>query len=792
MIISSLTIFFRQPLAQLAVFLCVFCVLVPGCTKDTGGGVPVSADFTIQLRIPGNGDSKEVRSAAVAAESSIDPQQLYLLLFREQAGKFEYAAFYTPVTVTAGTVDGATVYSLSLRFPVPDPRDSYRFMVLANLTDDEFAGAAGPDGSNFKAANGTADPMETIRTGITYAQPGNWPLRPFRSFPMWGESGVFTGTSHTVESVSMVRSVARIDVGVNFQRNPDGSYPLDNMVSQGIDGLKFRVTSVKLYNVPEKGVVGPAAANYSESGRYVTAPTLPGNPSIPPAPAYTRCIYTLGDLDYPSGSTQKRSLTRTLYVPEAANHGISDNGRAVCLVVGGEYNGSSTTYYRIDLYDRTPDAAGNVSKPTAATRIDLLRNHIYVVDIISVKMKGYATPEEAFASDPVYMDATVEVWDQSRQVNVSPDGVYNLSLNANQFFFSGFSTSGSEQTLRITTDYDGSLGQGWTLTPDEVAKESVYFLRSDGTHCRFGDPEWPSSGYKGTSSFQVGMEDFLATPGNDRRTAVLTVRAGRISRQVTLNQKIKATGRITIEGTGDDAKLVLTDDPTDAGLFFKLSSVIGLYNASGRKQPLPWPQPDPELSPFTLADVAFNPSTRALDTWQSFGLPTGHPGMPHTLDNIQKSGFGDPCRLVGYTAREIRELPADASRSRYDNGMWRLPTADENNAFFASHSAPTAKEGVTGFYFSPGDTSGTFLPATGMRSVSGFPYLPPFARYPAFFQESSNEIVMKGSDSNPDNVTVELSPVPNNTGGFVDEKYTIYGRPIRCVRQLPDDPPPGT
>lgn len=31
----------------------------------------------------------------------------------------------------------------------------------------------------------------------------------------------------------MVRSVARIDVGVNFQRNPDGSYPLDNMVSAG-------------------------------------------------------------------------------------------------------------------------------------------------------------------------------------------------------------------------------------------------------------------------------------------------------------------------------------------------------------------------------------------------------------------------------------------------------------------------------------------------------------------------------------------------------------------------------
>ena len=124
--------------------------------------------------------------------------------------------------------------------------------------------------------------------------------------------------------------------------------------------------------------------------------------------------------------------------------------------------------------------------------------------------------------------------------------------------------------------------------------------------------------------------------------------------------------------------------------------------------------------------------------------------------------------------------------------MWRQPTAAENAAFFTSHSAPTVKEGVTGFYFSPGDTSGTFLPATGMRNASGSPVLPPYARYPALLQGSSNEIVMKSSDSNPDNVTVELSPLPNNTGGFVDENYTRYGRPIRCVRQLPDDPPPGT
>ena len=118
--------------------------------------------------------------------------------------------------------------------------------------------------------------------------------------------------------------------------------------------------------------------------------------------------------------------------------------------------------------------------------------------------------------------------------------------------------------------------------------------------------------------------------------------------------------------------------------------------------------------------------------------------------------------------------------------MWRQPTAAENAAFFASHSAPTVKEGVTGFYFSPGDTSGTFLPATGMRDMSGHVSLPPNARYPSYYYLSSNEIVMKSSDSNPDNVTVELIPTSPDANGV------SCGRPIRCVRQLPDDPPPGT
>lgn len=266
-----------------------------------------------------------------------------------------------------------------------------------------------------------------------------------------------------------------------------------------------------------------------------------------------------------------------------------------------------------------------------------------MVDIISVKMKGYSTPEEAFASDPVYMDATVEVWDQSRQVNVSPDGVYNLSINSNTFSFNGYTTSGSEQTLRITTDYDGSLGRGWTLTPDEVAKESVYFLRSDGTHCHYGDPAWPSSGAPGTYSFRIGMEDFPVTLENFHRTATLTLRAGRIVRQVTLTKTLvnAISGRITIQGTGDQAQLVLTEDPHDAGLYFRWGSVVGLSNAGGRNSPLPGVVTDN----FSLDDIAFNPmETNTVTDWNSVpyaSIPYTQ-SIPHDQASV-KQGRGDPC-----------------------------------------------------------------------------------------------------------------------------------------------------
>ncbi|MFR4026417.1 MAG: hypothetical protein ACLTZY_12965 [Alistipes indistinctus] len=74
------------------------------------------------------------------------------------------------------------------------------------------------------------------------------------------------------------------------------------------------------------------------------------------------------------------------------------------------------------------------------------------------------------------------------------------------------------------------------------------------------------------------MEDFPVTLENFHRTATLTLRAGRIVRQVTLTKTLvnAISGRITIQGTGDQAQLVLTEDPHDAGLYFRWGSVVGL------------------------------------------------------------------------------------------------------------------------------------------------------------------------------------------------------------------------
>jgi len=148
-------------------------------------------------------------------------------------------------------------------------------------------------------------------------------------------------------------------------------------------------------------------------------------------------------------------------------------------------------------------------------------------------------------------------------------------------------------------------------------------------------------------------------------------------------------------------RYAITRDPTNAGLYFKFGSVVGLYSdvegSVGKILTLPGKtNSTPPTDTVFLAsrDIAWSPYAKvASDLWNWIDVPAYAPGdypqYPlinhetgyHSVANV-KVGKGDPCRLVGLDLENIRNKTAGSlSPGEIDNRIWRLPTVQENEWF---------------------------------------------------------------------------------------------------------------
>lgn len=510
---------------------CCLLACLDGCQDDTVAGdiQEVEKDMSFTLRVPGTDVAPLSRAMDAADENHLAAGDVYILLFRENtSGKYEYAYRLVPRSFVEETDPLGATYTIGILhgFSQSDWSVNFRAMIVAGVTGsdmDEFE-------KHIDEVNRAENPIEAARARLMFTQAGNWPVT--RKLPMWGESPLsFKLDAENLGTITLLRAVARVDVGVNFEKNGD-NYPLSSMVSQGLPapGNTFRLSRVYLYNVPQSGSVGSPDANIGPGGQ-VTAPSVDGI-SVEPAAPSPRCSYTAIDL---VGTDGKKSLTRTLYVPEAGNK-TDDNMKAVCLVVGGYFNtDQDETYYRVDIYDRTP-VGGAVPKPSADNRMSLLRNHVVVVNITGIRGRGFGTAEEALRSDPTFLDFEVSAWDQSVDIgDITTDGTYFMSLTPPGL---SYYTDGAPREATLETDYRGELGEGWTMTPDQAAKDWVYFLTPDSTVVRWGNSGWPTSGVPGVKkTFRIGMLPFVSTGSETSpRTATLTFTAGRMTRKLTLQQ----------------------------------------------------------------------------------------------------------------------------------------------------------------------------------------------------------------------------------------------------------------
>ena len=270
--------------------------------------------------------------------------------------------------------------------------------------------------------------------------------------------------------------------------------------------------------------------------------------------------------------------------------------------------------------------------------------------------------------DRVTVTTAITDW-ADQAVDVATSGAY---LNTSQLKYSF--TMAKVGTIYYTTDegtVTGTCDKNITLTHDSNAKKFSF----------------PSSAPTG---------DYI-----------VTIKAGKLTRKVQIavvepdvSEFIPETGvaapRIFVQGTEDNAKLMLTQSPTNYGVYFQFGGLIawGYVNNADRGTPL------------------FNIYNSAYTNWTS--------DAAHTIANI-KIGKGDPCRLVGYTVAEIKSMIT--SNQLPDNRMWKTPSWTDSRSFFITEKERTGwmvVSGVNGHFFPKSTSTDNFLPAAGLADSNGW------------------------------------------------------------------------
>ncbi|MDR0758431.1 MAG: hypothetical protein LBF85_11390, partial [Tannerella sp.] len=164
------------------------------------------------------------------------------------------------------------------------------------------------------------------------------------------------------------------------------------------------------------------------------------------APVSTPLVFGVGDGVTVDGCRQ------IIYTCEAPAGSAANPAGNTCLVVGGRYRSGAVTYYRIDFVGM--DGGQKVFLP-------LLRNNYYLVKIVSVSSRGYATPDEALTSPPVNMETVLLNWTEKDMNNVVFDGNYMLGVSTGRL-----ELSADPQTVRAAGNkltVMSSVPGGWTV-----------------------------------------------------------------------------------------------------------------------------------------------------------------------------------------------------------------------------------------------------------------------------------------------------------------------------------------
>lgn len=479
---------------QIFFYILPLLLVLIGCRDDyeEGDHFPVSKEGKVRVPFSISMPAQLPRTYALDENDENEVRSIDILAFKVNGNDetFAYRAQAEQGSIVDDGVNNKKKFVVTL---FKDGTQTYRFVALANAKDqldNTFAGGI------TVGASKDAIMQQLQLTGINKWNVNN-ETAGYLPIPMWGETpnSIIIQDNTTITDLKLLRMVAKINVKI------------DPSISEN----SFALSSVSLYNYYSSGRVVPDAGNL-----------VPGSSSSVEKPTVTGTT-TKGPIDYEgSGIVTNNSIINNIYtfeslVPKTASE--VNLSKVTTLVLGGKYNGSTeVSYYRVDIAN-------------GKTYLDILRNHLYTINITKVKSAGYGTKEDAFNSRPINIEAEVVVWDEAAIGNIEFDGQFMLAVSQGKFDFtkSAYTTFSDDNTVSIKTDYksnDSSI-QGWKVT--SIIDDS-------------GNPinDWlKTSVNKGDANVATDMQ-LILTENNSgaNRLGYITISAGRLTYKIEVRQSM--------------------------------------------------------------------------------------------------------------------------------------------------------------------------------------------------------------------------------------------------------------
>lgn len=546
----------------------LLALLTAGCVADRNVSDCITEGEDVELEFALQVPALETSLRQLSADQEKQINSVQVLVFKTDGipdESQETFAYEAPVkSFETSTTDGYTRIRCGLKA-------SSKPMRVVCIANHKFDATTLREGTKKEVILNDAKLMKRRFTE-------KWLTDGTQFIPMWGESDAQpvsrttkfnsceasnNGKSNTKNEgvIHLVRALARIDVGVNF----DQTKPADENAQGGTD---FKIKSVRVYRYAQSMyVTGTQATTFRQMGA--------NREPLPHTPADMTAAKDDNPLLFEADNAGVDGYIRNIYIPEISNEGKDKTART-CLVIGGYYNGSTKeTYYRVDFIKRED------GKPEdkITKQLDVLRNHRYRFNITDVKGPGTSDPGDALITEPVNITCDVVVWDEADIDKIMYDGQYYLSVSKDKFHFGKDATSES-YTIRTNWPKGYEIvdknGNEWAKTAKDLE----------------GTDKWAY--FTATGSQKLVDEDMTNTVNvlenkdgadrsipakeqmNDKNQQQLFVKAGRIwwPLQITQSNKIdiditlyeqdKATGKLSDkpitslelkEGT-DNAKLV--------------------------------------------------------------------------------------------------------------------------------------------------------------------------------------------------------------------------------------------